>query len=268
MKRYILAEPGIDGLKIDNVAEPGKPGHGQVLVRMRAASLNFRDLLVTSGNYGMNSPSQEVLSDGAGEVVAIGDGVTRVKSGDRVALTFHIDWIGGNLTPAHNVGGRGGAGNQGALKEYTLVSQNEVTVLPAHLSFEEGASLPCAAVTAWAALSAYRQTLPGEVVLTLGTGGVSLFAIQFAKLFGARVIATSSSAAKLERLKALGADEVIDYNKTPDWHLAVLEMTGGIGVDVIVAKEPCKSHCKPHVRVATLRLSGCSQACPKLAPKS
>ena len=234
MKCYILSQPGVEVLKLVDIPEPGKPAHGQVLVRMRAASLNFRDLMVTSGIYGMNAPSQEVLSDGAGEVVAVGDGVTRVKSGDRVALTFHIDWIGGSLTPAHNVGGRGGVGNQGALKEYALVTQNEVVILPPHLSFEEGASLPCAAVTAWAALSAYRSTRPGDVVLTLGTGGVSLFAIQFAKLFGARVIATSSSTEKLERLKALGADDVIDYNKTPDWHLSVLEMTGGIGVDAIV----------------------------------
>lgn len=234
MKRYVLTAAGIDGLKIENVAEPGRPGHGQVLVKMRAASLNFRDLMVTSGIYGMDVPNQVILSDGAGEVVAVGDGVSRVKSGDRVALTFHIDWIGGQLTPAHNVGGRGGAGNDGALQEYALVSQNEVTILPAHLSFEEGATLPCAAVTAWTALSAYGATRPGDVVLTQGTGGVSLFAVQLAKLFGARVIATSSSTEKLERLKALGADEVIDYTKTPDWHLAVLEMTGGNGADVVV----------------------------------
>jgi NADPH:quinone reductase-like Zn-dependent oxidoreductase len=234
MKRYILTQPGIDSLKLVDVPEPGKPAHGQVLVRMCAASLNFRDLMVTSGVYGMNVPDQIILSDGAGEVVAVGDGVTRVQNGDRVALTFHIDWLGGELTPAHNIGGRGGIGNDGALQEYTLVSQNEVTILPAHLSFEEGASLPCAAVTAWAALCGYAQTRPGQVVLTLGTGGVSLFAIQFAKLFGARVIATSSSAAKLERLKALGADDVIDYNKTPDWHLSVLEMTGGIGADAVI----------------------------------
>ncbi|MCK9284676.1 MAG: NAD(P)-dependent alcohol dehydrogenase [Rhodocyclaceae bacterium] len=234
MKRYVLTAAGIDGLKIENVAEPGRPGHGQVLVKMRAASLNFRDLMVTSGIYGMDVPNQVILSDGAGEVVAVGDGVSRVKSGDRVALTFHIDWIGGQLTPAHNVGGRGGAGNDGALQEYALVSQNEVAILPAHLSFEEGATLPCAAVTAWTALSAYGATRPGDVVLTQGTGGVSLFAVQLAKLFGARVIATSSSTEKLERLKALGADEVIDYTKTPDWHLAVLEMTGGNGADVVV----------------------------------
>lgn len=234
MKRYVLTGNGIDSLKIQEVPEPGEPGPGQVLVRLHAASLNFRDLMVTSGNYGIAAPDQVILSDGAGEVVATGAGVTRVKSSDRVALTFHIDWIGGQLRPEHNFGGRGGAGNDGALQEYALVTQHEVVLLPAHLSYEEGATLPCAAVTAWAALSAYGATHPGDVVLTMGTGGVSLFAVQLAKLFGARVIATSSSPEKLARLKALGADEVIDYHTTPDWHRTVLDMTNGRGADKII----------------------------------
>jgi len=234
MKRYVLNAIGIDGLTIEDVPEPGRPGQGQVVVKMRAASLNYRDLMVTGGVYAGFAPGQVILSDGAGEVVAVGDGVTRVKPGDRVALTFHIDWVGGALTPAHNVFGRGGGGNDGALQEQVCVSQNEVTRLPDHLSFEEGATLPCAAVTAWSALTAFAPLLPGQVVLTQGTGGVSIFAVQLAKLFGARVIATSSSMEKLARLRALGADEVIDYTKTPDWHLPVLEMTGGAGADVVV----------------------------------
>ncbi len=234
MKRYVLSEAGIDGLKLEDVAGPAQPGHGQVLVRMRAASLNFRDLMVTSGVYGAFVPNQIILSDGAGEVVAVGAGVTRVRSGDRVALTFHIDWIGGELTPAHNPAGRGGGGNDGALQEFVLVTQNEVTILPDHMSFEEGATLPCAAVTAWTSLFAHGPIRPGDVVLTQGTGGVSIFSLQIAKLFGARVISTSSSPEKLKRLKALGADDVIDYKSTPDWHLAALELTGGRGVDVVV----------------------------------
>lgn len=235
MKRYVLKVIGLDGLKMEDAPEPPHPGPGQVLVRMRAASLNFRDLLIVGGMYGPFVPDQVMLSDGAGDVIEVGAGVTRVKGGDRVALTFHMDWIGGELDPGMNLQGRGsGNGNDGVLQEYVCVSQHEVVLLPAHLSFEEGASLPCAAVTAWVSLCGQGPFNAGETVLTQGTGGVSIFAVQIAKLFGVRVIATSSSPDKLARLRELGADETIDYIRNPDWDQEVLALTGGRGVDVVV----------------------------------
>lgn len=234
MKTYVLGGEGLDGLAVTDIGRPPSPGRGQVLVRMRAASLNFRDLLVMNGAYGPRKPELIPLSDGAGEVEAVGDGVTCVRPGDRVALTFHLDWIAGAFVPALNPIGRGGGAADGVLAEYACVSQEEVVRLPEHLSFEQGATLPCAAVTAWTALCAYAPLTPGDTVLVQGSGGVSVFALQLAKLAGARVIATSSSTEKLARLRALGADEVIDYRRTPEWHTQVLDLTGGVGVDVVV----------------------------------
>ncbi len=235
MKSWKLAGTGISSLKLHSDAkDPLPPGHGQVLVRVRAASLNFRDLLVISGMYVTCKPDLVPLSDGAGEVIAVGEGVSRFAKGDRVALTFHTDWFGGQYYPTMNLAGRGGGQTDGMLAEYTCVSQEEVVHLPEHLSYEQGATLPCAAVTVWRALTAFTPLSAGNTVLVQGSGGVSIFALQFAKLFGARVIATSSSEAKLKRLGELGADELIDYKKTPDWHLRVLELTGGMGVDYTI----------------------------------
>jgi NADPH:quinone reductase-like Zn-dependent oxidoreductase len=234
MKAFVSrAFSGIDSLVMDDVPAPGPVAPGQIRVAMRAASINFRDLLVLSGAVPSATVSGLVpCSDGAGEVVEIAPDVKRVRVGDRVALTFNPDWIGGPWEPSPGAGGRGGA-TQGVMQTELVVSQQEAVILPAHLSFEEGATLPCAAVTAWHALCAAKPLLPGMTVLLQGAGGVSLFALQFAKLFGARVIHISSSPERCASLKSLGADETIDYRANPQWNTAVRELTNG-GVDLTI----------------------------------
>jgi NADPH:quinone reductase-like Zn-dependent oxidoreductase len=233
MKAYqIQTSDGIDGLKQVDLPEP-QPSAGQVLIRVRATSLNYRDTAVVSGIY----PGQKLpvipLSDGAGEVVAIGEGVTRVKVGDRVAGIFFQDWIAGKLTREKIKSAMGGA-IDGMLAEYVALNQEGVVLLPEHLSYEEGASLPCAAVTAWQALVYRGRLMAGETILLLGTGGVSIFALQFAKILGAKVIITSSSDEKLVRAKQLGADETINYKMFPNWEEKVYELTQKQGVDLVV----------------------------------
>jgi NADPH:quinone reductase-like Zn-dependent oxidoreductase len=234
MRRYEIQVPtGIEALTLVERPQP-EPGWQQVLIRVRAAALNYRDLVVVRGGYGSQQKSPLVpLSDGAGEVVAIGEEVTRVQVGDRVAGIFMQDWIAGAITKATMDSAMGGA-IDGVLSEYIVLHQDGVVPLPDHLSYEEGAVLPCAALTAWHSLITKGQLVAGETVLLLGTGGVSLFALQFAKLQGARVIITSSSNAKLERAKALGADETINYQEIPDWEKRVFELTDRMGVDQVV----------------------------------
>jgi NADPH:quinone reductase-like Zn-dependent oxidoreductase len=225
---------GVDSLAIEAVSAPGPLGPGQIRVAMRAASINYRDLLVLSGALRSITVSDLVLcSDGAGEIVEVGPQVWRVKVGDRVALTFNPDWIGGPWQQSRGGAGRGGA-VQGVMQDELVVDQQEAVILPAHLSFEEGATLPCAAVTAWHSLCAAAPLLPGMTVLLQGGGGVSLFALQFAKLFGARVIMISSSPERCARLKDLGADETIDYRAKPEWNVAVRKLTGGMGADLTI----------------------------------
>ncbi len=231
---HIPSPTGIDSLICREHNIP-RPGRGQVLVRMRAAALNFRDLSVISGTYMMGPLPQNLvpLSDGAGEVAEIGPEVTRVAVGDRVAGIFMQAWLGGEMTTEHGVSALGGALN-GVLAEYVLFDQAGLVHIPQHLSFEEAATLPCAAVTAWNALFTARPTLPGQSVLVLGTGGVSMFALQFARLAGARVIATSSSDTKLAKAERLGADTLINYTQTPDWNGPVRAATNDRGVDHVV----------------------------------
>jgi NADPH:quinone reductase-like Zn-dependent oxidoreductase len=225
---------GIESLAIETIPPAGAPGPGQIRVAMRAASLNYRDLLVLSGELrSITLPELIPCSDGAGEVTEVGSNVWRVKVGDRIALTFSPHWIGGPWQPLPGSAGRGGA-VQGVMQRELVVNQDEAVVLPPHLSFEEGATLPCAAVTAWHSLCVARPLLPGMTVLLEGGGGVSLFALQLAKLFGARVIMVSSSAERCARLKSLGADEVIDYKAEPEWNVAVRKLTAGNGVDLTV----------------------------------
>jgi NADPH:quinone reductase-like Zn-dependent oxidoreductase len=225
---------GIDTLVREDVPVPGPLGPGQIRIAMRAASLNYRDLLVLTGQLrAMTLPDLVPCSDGAGEVIETAPDVWRAKVGDRIALTFNPDWLGGDFRPSPGAAGRGGA-IQGVMRDELVVDQSEAVLLPDHLSFAEGAALPCAAVTAWHALCGAAPLLPGMTVLLQGAGGVSVFALQFAKLFGARVIVTSSSPERCDRLRALGADETIDYRADPDWHQAVRRLTGGTGADLTI----------------------------------
>jgi NADPH:quinone reductase-like Zn-dependent oxidoreductase len=225
---------GIDTLELHDLPKPS-PGRGQIVVRMRAASLNYRDLNVAAGRAARGTLPENLvpLSDGSGEVVDVGPGVARVKVGDRVAGMFMQNWLGGEIEATHVDSSRGGS-IDGVLAEYVLFQQDGVVALPDHLSFDEGATLPCAGVTAWNALYAGRPLRIGEIVLVLGTGGVSIFALQFAHAAGARVIATSSSDEKLVRAKALGASDGVNYKAHPEWHEEVLALTNGRGVDHVV----------------------------------
>jgi NADPH:quinone reductase-like Zn-dependent oxidoreductase len=224
---------GLDSLTLVDLPDP-TPGPGQIVVRMRAASLNFRDLMTVRGTYNPRQPLPLVpLSDGAGEVVEVGAGVTRVKKGDRVCPIFTQGWIDGDFD-AQKLGTTLGGPLPGVLSELFLASEQSVVKIPAHLTDAEAATLPCAAVTAWNALFDAGRIKPGETVLVQGTGGVSIFALQFAHAAGARVIVTSSSDEKLERARALGAWELINYKTNPDWDKRALELTGGVGVDHVV----------------------------------
>ncbi|PSL28991.1 zinc-dependent alcohol dehydrogenase family protein [Chitinophaga ginsengisoli] len=233
MKSYhVQYGGGLASLTVKEHAIP-QPGRKEVLVRIHANSLSYRDLMILRGNYPLPvKPDVVPVSDGAGEVVAIGEDVTRTKPGDRVMVQMFPHWIDGPFALEHAA--QIGGSLDGLLTEYALVSEDAIVHMPAHLSYEEAATLPCAALTAWNALTGGKALQTGQTVLTLGSGGVSLFAIQFAKMMGARVIATTSSEEKAQRLKAMGADEVINYRITPDWHRAVRELTNGYGVDQIV----------------------------------
>src|SRR5258708_6933607 len=226
MRAYQLQQfGGPDGLALVARDIPS-PVLGEVLIRVRASSLNYRDLIILSGGYPIRVPLGRVpVSDGAGEVAAVGPGVTRFDVGDRVVNSFFPSWFGGSFNAAQE---QYVAHCDGWLAEYKAVSAEALVAIPKHLTFEEAATLPCAAVTAWSALSSVRA---GETVLTQGTGGVSLFAVQLAKALGARVIATTSSPDKAQRLRELGADEVIDYRASPDWGDQARALTGGPGVD-------------------------------------
>lgn len=224
---------GIENLAVIDRPEP-KPGPGQVLVKMKAWSLNYRDIMMVKGWYNPKLKLPFVpLSDGVGEVIGIGDGVTRVKVGERVAGCFMQRWVAGALNDTAAKSALGGA-IEGVLAEQVLLHEDGVVTLPKQLSDEEAATLPCAALTAWNALVSHGQLKAGDSVLVQGTGGVSIFALQFAHLMGARVIATSSSNAKLERVKKMGASDGINYKETPAWEEKVRELTGGYGVDHIV----------------------------------
>lgn len=224
---------GLDNLRIAQRPTP-QAGKGEVLVSIKASSINYRDLMTVLGRYNPNQPLPLVpLSDGAGVVTAVGEAVTRFKPGDRVAAIFAQRWLGGAPGPEVRTSTLGGP-LDGMLAEQVVLHETGLVKVPDHLGFEQAATLPCAAVTAWHALMEKQPVRPGESVLVQGTGGVSLFALQFAKLAGARVIVTSSSDAKLERAKALGADALINYRETPDWDTAAKRLNDGAGIDHIV----------------------------------
>ncbi|QBD75433.1 NAD(P)-dependent alcohol dehydrogenase [Ktedonosporobacter rubrisoli] len=212
------------------------PGPHEVLLRVRASSFNYREQAILQGIYPLPIKEPEVipLADGAGEIVAVGPGVTRARVGDRAVINSLVKWIDGPFTSWEEQGKQLSGSLDGFLTEYALLSEETVLPLPEHLSYEEAATLPIAALTAWNALE--RESLPqaGDTILPLGTGGGSLFALQFAKAAGARVIATTTSADKVERLRALGADAVINTRTTPNWSEAVRELTNGRGVDLVM----------------------------------
>jgi len=233
MRVYRFASFGLDNLKIEE-AEAPRPGPGEILVNVRALSLNYRDLLVIKGLYNpkLQLPATPV-SDGAGVVTAVGDGVTRVQVGDRVLSHFVSEWTDGPFRQAY-VATTLGTPKAGLAAEQVALPAKAVLPLPAGYDFAQAATLPIAALTAWSALRTVSEVQVGQTVLTLGTGGVSIFALQLAKAMGARVVITSRSEEKLQRARDLGADHTINYAETPAWEKPVLEYTGGEGVDVTV----------------------------------
>lgn len=232
MHVWQISSFGIDSLEFVERPEP-EAGPGQVVVRVHAISFNYRDLMMVKGLYNPKLKLPRIpCSDGAGEVVAVGEGVTQWKRGDRVAGIFMQNWLDGPLTPAKAKGALGGD-IDGMLATRVVLRQDGLVAIPAHLSFQEAATFPCAAVTAWNALCSANLP-PGATVLIQGTGGVSLFALQFAKLKGLRVIGVSSSDDKLKRAAGLGLDAGLNYRSNPDWERWAQEETNGEGVDLIV----------------------------------
>jgi NADPH:quinone reductase-like Zn-dependent oxidoreductase len=234
MKQIQISAFGLENLSMIDAPEPSKPQANQVLVRLRAASLNFRDHLVVTGKYNPKFPVPLVpCSDGAGEVVEIGGDVSEFAVGDRVLATFAPKWIGSEATHAemrYTIGGP----LDGTLREYALFPETGLVKIPSHLSYEEASTLPCAALTAWSSFHRYSRLVAGQTVVIQGTGGVSIFALQFAKLASANIILTSSSSEKLEKGKAIGADHLINYKEIEKWGTEVRRITNKIGADHIV----------------------------------
>lgn len=233
MKAYEIQEFGIDNLALAERDTP-EPAKSEVLVKFRAASLNYRDLMMVTGKYNPKLKLPLVpFSDGAGDVVAVGEAVTKFKAGDRVMPIFNQGWLEGNIggaTPKRTLGGD----IDGVLREFGAFDENGLVCIPDRLNYEEAATLPCAAVTAYNALFCSSSLKPEDSVLLQGTGGVSIFALQFASHYGSRVIITSSSDEKLNRAKEIGADDLINYKTDPDWDARVLDLTEKRGVDHIV----------------------------------
>ena len=234
MKAWQITEHGSTGnLKLADLPIP-EPAANEVLVRIRAVSLNYRDLTTLDAQRPGNLPPPLVpCSDGAGEVIGVGAGVTRFRIGDRVAGIFFRDWLGGRFELRHHKCALGGSVH-GMLREFVALPEHALVAVPEHLSFEEGAALPCAAVTAWQALFTRGSLREGDTVLVLGTGGVSIFALQLATAAGARVIVTSSRDEKLQRARSLGAWATVNYKTTPDWDAEVWRLTEKHGVDHVV----------------------------------
>lgn len=233
MKAVRLTNPGTyRGLTIQDEKTP-EPGANQVLVRVRAASLNYRDTVIVKGGYpGPVRKNGVPLSDGSGDVVAVGANVTRVKVGDRVTANCNVHWIGGEYLDEYQSTSIG-MSIDGMLAEHVVLHENALIQIPEYLSYVEAASLPCAAVSAWSALH-LSPLRPGQTALIQGTGGVALFGLQIARMFGVRALAITSSAAKAARLKAMGADAVVNYKEVPDWDKEILKLTDGKGVDKVV----------------------------------
>ncbi len=227
MRAQVLTGGGVQGLEIRNLPDP-EPGPGQIAVRVGATSLNFRDLLLSR-----NATERIPLSDGAGTVVAVGDGVGSVAVGDAVAGCFFQGWLDGRIEAKYHEAALGGS-IDGMLAEIVILPADGVVTSPRNWSHEQTATLPCAGLTAWNSLVEGQQIRAGSTVLLLGTGGVSVFGLQFAKMMGARAIITSSSDEKLERMRTLGADVTINYRANEEWQNAVLDATDGLGADLVI----------------------------------
>lgn len=233
MKAIRIGVPaGLDSLSLADLADPGQPGAGEIRVKLAASSLNFHDYAVVTGMLPA-AAGRIPMSDGAGTIEAVGEGVTAFAPGDAVVSTFFPDWLDG-APPVSGFTRVPGDGIDGYAREAVVAPADWFTRAPKGYSAAEAATLTCAGLTAWRALFVDGAVRPGSTVLVQGTGGVSIFALQFAKAAGARVIATSSSDAKLEKLKAMGADELVNYKQTPAWGAKALELTGGAGVDTVV----------------------------------
>jgi NADPH:quinone reductase-like Zn-dependent oxidoreductase len=234
MKAFTTLGDGIAALKLEERPMPA-PARGEILVKMTAAALNFRDLLLTNGVRSLKPTAPRIpASDGVGVVVGVGDRVTRFRTGDRVASTFNPNWLGGECTPEQQVGALGSAEVDGVLAEYRVFDEQAVVAVPSHLTDVEAATLPDSGVTAWHAVHRRSRVQKGDRVLIQGTGGVSTFALLFVHALGGVPIVLSSSDQKLEKAKALGAADVINYKKTPAWEEEVLGLTGGRGVDHVI----------------------------------
>ena len=233
MKAWTIAQFGVDQLEQVETALPA-PGPRDVLLRIHAVSLNFRDLLMVKGHYNPRMALPRIpCSDGAGEIVEVGSEVRGWKVGDRVAGIFMQNWLDGQMSSAKTHGALGGD-IDGMLAQYVALPAEGIVAIPEYLNYEQAATLPCAAVTAWNAVTRAHPVRAGETVLIQGTGGVSIFALQFAVLMGARVIGISSSDEKLARAKTLGLDAGVNYRQVPDWAPWVLEQTNGDGADLVV----------------------------------
>jgi len=252
MKAFEIRDKfGVDALKLVERPDPS-PGPGQVLLKMKAFAINYRDLLVVGGVGRWKPPLGRIpLSDGVGIVAATGSGVSRVKVGNRVAPIFYPKRLEGRAAAGKMDHALGGAAADGVLAEYAVFDEGGLVNVPPHLSDEEAATLPCAGVTAWNSLLAFGNITPGDSVVVLGTGGVSIFALQFARFRGARVILTSSSDQKLERAKEAGAAAVINYKTEPRWPNAVAQLANGVGADYIVDTVG-----ELHEAIAAVRLGG------------
>jgi NADPH:quinone reductase-like Zn-dependent oxidoreductase len=234
MRAAVLSKAGLDNLSVVDLPD-AEPGPGEVLVRVRAATLNYRDLLTVEGGYGSRQRTENLIpvSDGAGEVVAVGAGVTRFVTGDRVVANFFQEWLSGEPDEAKLHSGLGGQ-IDGMACELRVLPEYGLCHTPSHLTDAEAAALPCAGLTAWSAVFDQGGVKPGDLVLTQGSGGVSAFALQFAKLAGAEVISTSSSDEKLRKLGSLGSDHLINYVDTPEWARPAREISAGRGLDLVV----------------------------------
>lgn len=229
----LIDDVGLEHLKVVELPDP-RPGPGEVLIRMKAASLNYRDLIMVGGAYGRGTPLPLTpLSDGCGVVEEIGEGVTRFAVGDRVSSLFFQKWLAGKPTPQGQMSALG-LPIPGVARELAVYHEDGLSKVPAHLTDQQVSTLACAALTAWRALFSDARLEPGDTVVLQGTGGVSIFGLQLAHAAGYRTIITSSSDEKLERAKALGADHTINYKATPEWGKAARDLTGGRGVDFVM----------------------------------